>query len=273
MTSLFLFFPRSSSNGVQAISNGLQQLAPGHGGLAPRPEGGRGVGGGVIGEEELKTNPSSSSSSRADHAHIPQHMHRQSSRDLDHSPHQHHQTTLPKHSNSLSKDDQDLFLHAHFSSGTSAAMEHSITSNPPGAYPGSRDKEEFGPAPRYHTHHPSPSEGNGGRALHIPITGSNFIPTLTQVPVTCSHLASRDVPMSSLPPSHTPILEYPTHHMDHAPQQDSAPSIHEITQVTNSVHAPISSLTPLPNENSDGYCGSGLLNNVTVPLKKDSRKR
>lgn len=171
----------------------------------------------------------------------------------------------------LSKDDQDLLLHAHFSSTNATVNRPHISSNSLGAPRGAN--EDMPPLARYHHHtpHQPPHEGTSEQAPHIP--GSNFIPTLTRIPSTTQTSSQHAAPLSSAHHHHhAPILEYP---MDTA-QQGSPVAQHEITQVTSSVHAPISSLTPLPkdaltNEDYGGVVGPGAFNTAT-PYKRDTNK-
>ena len=213
--------------------------------------------------------------SRTDHApansgphgaglHHHHHHHRSSSREAYPSPPPNPHDI--RQSNSLSKDDQDIFLHAHFSSTSS---QQSVPS--PAHHVVSRGSSDTPPSPsrlRPHHHTPLPPGvmGEGVNPLLAPSTigGPNFLPTLTQLGSTPSTLDATPLPTSG----HAPIMEYPlpTHSLDTPPPPDPTTAYHEITQVTNSVHAPISSLTPLPNEPGEGYVG---VFNRTASYKKD----
>ena len=96
--------------------------------------------------------------------------------------------------------------------------------------------------------------------------GSNFVPTLTRVPST------QYPPLDATPLPHAP----PHQVMEYAAQQDSAAAtatIHEVTQVTNSLHAPISSLTPLPNDVGEAYGGGVVSMTTPTPFKKELNRR
>lgn len=267
---------------MQAVGNGLQQhpqqqipLAPG-GGRGTEEDAGEFVN--PIDMAEHKPHPS-----RSDHAHN-HHVHRQLNTEGQGvgepaTPPQLYEEG--QYSNSLSKNNQDLFLHAHFSSATPTASQ-SISSNSSGAYP--RSNKDISSSSQHHHHHVhAPTEswpGPVGEVVaqhdHVPITGSNFIPMLTQIPpVTAPQHATPPSSTHSQRRHHTPILEYPAHPMDTTSQQDPAVSLHEITQVTNSVHAPISSLTPLPNDVvGEEYGGVAMYNMATnaAPYNKERNK-
>lgn len=214
--------------------------------------------------------------SRPDH----QHVLRQSSREAESPPLPAAQPLMggggvAHHSNAIPKDDQDLLLHAHFSSTNATINRPHVSSNSAGAHFPTRGGNEDTPTlARYHHHHhhvshPPPHEGLPEQAPPIP--GSNFIPTLTRIPSTTA--SQHATPLSSAH-HHAPILEYA---MDTS-QQGSPVSHHEITQVTNSVHAPISSLTPLPkdaltsSEDYEGRGGPGVFN-IAAPYKRDTKSR
>lgn len=204
-----------------------------------------------------------------------------------------HATPPPNHqldsrqANSLSKDDQDMFLMAHFatSQGATSHLATAKSATPPS--PPTRDRSHH-----LHDRHAShyllgdqrgKNEGHPQRNSAVPSStvvsggGGTFLPTLTQLGPTSSSMDT--TPLILTASGHTPIMEYPLpsaasapmdtpHH--HTTQDLSATPFHEITQVTNSVHAPISSLTPLPNEppgDSPGYVG--MFNQTPASFKKE----
>ena len=223
--------PGHLPNGVQGIGNGLQQIMGGGGGAG---------GEAIIPMDTMEHKPRPSR---------PNHAHQQSTSVVGvESSH-----GYIRHSNTLSRDDQDTYLQAHFATNFANSSSSSI--------PYSRDQEDTPPLSRYHYPHQSMEEGTSATPPHAPNT---IISTRTQIS-TSSHHVTDATPLSC---GHTPILEYPNHPPSGTglSQPDPTLSPHEITQVTNSVHAPISSLTPLPNDGSDAY--SGGVANVT-PYKKD----
>lgn len=174
-------------------------------------------------------------------AHHPQQSHSH----LPHGRHhwQPHPTTppSPQLANSLPREDQESLLHAHFSSSTSLPNLHS-----------SRGTD--------HTHSSATSEtaaqqqglmGGAGSHPHA----SNFLSTFTQLP---PQATSQGLPAIGPPPPLEDVAIMPSTHgsVEYANRIPTAPSgdttLHEVTQVTHSIQAPISSLTPLPN---DGGCG------------------
>ena len=102
--------------------------------------------------------------------------------------------------------------------------------------------------------------------------GSNFIPTLTRVPST------QYPPLDATPLPQGQSMEYSTHSAQQQQQQQEttaapASTVHEVTQVTNSLHAPISSLTPLPNDVGEGYTGGVVSITTPTPFKKELNRR
>lgn len=173
--------------------------------------------------------------SRPDHTH-----HRvQPSRELESAPPHAFVIHAP---HTFQKDDQGL--HRHYPAGV----------NPSDA---AQDKEATPSSSRHH----HITERGGEEPSHL---GSNFVPTLTRVPST------QYPPLNATPLPHTQVLEYSSH----SSQQDPAAATgHEVTQVTNSLHAPISSLTPLPNDVGEG-CGGGVVSMTPpTPYKKDLNRR
>ncbi len=170
-----------------------------------------------------------------------------------HAPH----TPSNLHSSSLPKEDQVSFLHAHFSSASAPVVNSpSIGSDSSEGYsvPPGREKEVGHPIPpplsRYYRSHQESEPPHH----HNSIPGSGFHhPMLTQQIVSSSSRMNVTPPV--LGHAHSPVANYSNRPMDSLLQQDppSSVSLHEITQVTNSMHAPISSLTPLPNE-ADPSC-------------------
>lgn len=223
--------PGHFPNGVQGIGNGLQQIMGGGGG-----GGGEGGAGGetIIPMDTVEHKPRPS---------IPDHAHQQSTSVVGTES---SRDGYIRHANTLSRDDQDTYLQAHFANSSSV--------------PYSRDQEDTPPLSQYHQ---SMGEGTSATPSHAPNT---IISTRTQISTSSHHVANA-TPLSR---GHTPILEYPNHPPSGGTglSQPADPTLspHEITQVTNSVHAPISSLTPLPNDSSDAY--SGCVANIT-PYKKD----
>lgn len=191
----------------------------------------------------------------------------------------------------LSKDDQDLLLHAHFASNAAIGRSRGSSDSPGAPAPhfpvrgGSEDPPGVG---RYHPHphhqisHQSPhhDQGGGGRDHTPPVPppppGSNFMPALIRVPSSSSSPSpahsQHATPLSSAHPHHAPVLEYSSHPMDTSDSPATHP--HEITQVTNSVHAPISSLTPLPKDalSSEEYAADGAPG-VFNMYKRDAKSR
>ena len=89
-----------------------------------------------------------------------------------------------------------------------------------------------------------------------PAHASNFLSTFTQLPPQVTSQGLPSMGHTSSPMDTTPILS-----SSHAPASSLVDyanrlpqvmtgdaSIHEVTQVTRSIQAPISSFTPLPNE-------------------------
>lgn len=106
-----------------------------------------------------------------------------------------------------------------------------------------------------HSSEATPSSARGGDN-QTPHTGSNFIPTLTKIP------SSQYAPLDATPLP-APVLEYHP-----SLTEPGAASLHEVTQVTNSLLAPISSLPPLPQGSNDGSGGS-----TPTPYKKELNRR
>jgi len=160
-------------------------------------------------------------------------------------------------SNSLPREDQESLLHAHFSSSSATPLPgshvhacsgeshpHTSTGSESGASRHQQGSAHLQQQPG------SLQEGVAGNHAH----GSNFLSTFTQLPPQASSeslpiLAPPSIGLAILPTSRGPV-EY-GNLMTGAPPAGET-SVHEVTQVTHSIQAPISSLTPLPNE---GGCG------------------
>lgn len=172
----------------------------------------------------------------------------------------------PLHSNSLPKEDQDLFLRAHFSAATppmcsvntavvslssaAAMVAPSLIAVTTGDHPPpniSRTDESTPHQQRYES---------GDKT-------SSFLPALTQLPTAAAvqamptsksgHAPTAETTPLPPPPSHThtssSLVEFASQQQQmEQQQQDLVMSLHDVTRVTNSVQAPISSLTPLPND-------------------------
>ncbi len=176
-----------------------------------------------------------------------------------HTPYTHHGNRQvqpvtppsPQLSNSLPREDQESLLHAHFSSATGPSSSQLHTSRGSHAHGNNSSL-----TPETDSRQPAlPMEADAG-SLEIGSNppSSNFLSTFTQLPpqATSQSLPAIGPPhtlgVTILPSSHGPV-EY-SNHIPSAPPGDAP--LHEVTQVTHSIQAPISSLTPLPNE---GGCG------------------
>ena len=189
-------------------------------------------------------------------------------------------------SSSMPKEEQDSFLQAHFSSP--AITNHSNASISSGTYPISREKEDHGTLSQQHHYHQDVDRGSGQQGGKQDLSHcnsaplSNFIPTLTQLPPQTT--ASQNLPSihastnNAIPPhSHAPLVDYPNCSVD-MPQQEVSVTLQEITRVTHSVQAPISSFPPIPNDlsssnpsssNTGKLSGNNMLN---LSSNKDSKR-
>lgn len=180
------------------------------------------------------------------HPSRPDHTHNQvqPSRELESAPH-------PPHGfvgHTLQREDHDgSGTHGHYPPSSSGVRP------PDTASMNAKDKDAATSSSHHH---------HRGTAMSSYL-GSNFVPTLTRVPST------QYPPLDATPLPHAPQV------MEYGSQQDSTATttVHEVTQVTNSLHAPISSLTPLPNDVGEGYGGGVVSMTTPTPYKKELNRR
>ena len=213
---IFPFLPGHAPNGVQAVGNGLQPLPPATDGIRDPMEG-------------------------TDMQHVPQEEH------AGHRGDMHPQTPpSPQFSNALPPEDQESLLHAHFSSSATPTSVVSSGAGPP--------REDHSLQQR-HSHQQQQQQevlSSTGNPSH----SANFLSTFTQLPPQVTSQCLPAIRRTSVPMDTVPLLlssHGPASSMVDFPNRVSQvltgeTSLHDVTQVTHSIHAPISSFTPLPNE-------------------------
>lgn len=152
----------------------------------------------------------------------------------------------PQLSNSLPREDQESLLHAHFSS-SATPLPNSRLQASRGNHAHSNAMSES-PSRQQHCSHPQqvPMGVETGSHPHA----SNFLSTFTPLhPQVTSHSLPAIGPPPSLGVAILPSSRGPVEYGSRIPAVPPGDTtLHEVTQVTHSIQAPISSLTPLPNE-------------------------